>query len=274
MATPYWMGAFCRWLAAGKTYPRPPQVPAKIPKLLWPAILIRVAAIKARLVKPDYLVFWRSRGTWVAWGLNNGQFTPGQLAAYAHDRNYAWVGVQDTPALRAKVLPGELKAALDRYGIKLVVWAWATTPEAARESINYWRADAYAANVEHRNPTGTWHRYTAQLRAWFPRPFPFAVFTNFAGAGAMPDGTYSKFEAEAFWGQDFACVTESYMVNEQGPQPNLSPERLNWTATAQCGYPATFPSWGIYRVGYQFYDKYLAAWPHHSWYLTENRYPS
>lgn len=46
--TPSWFGAFCLWLAAGKTYPRPPRVPARIPKLLWPAILVRVALIRSQ----------------------------------------------------------------------------------------------------------------------------------------------------------------------------------------------------------------------------------
>jgi hypothetical protein len=269
MTYPYWFGAFCRWLAAGKTYPRPPQVPARIPKTLWPAILLRVALIRAR-IKPDRLLFWRSRGAWEAWGLTNGQFTPSQLASWAKLHGFKWVAVLDTRELREKVKPADLRIAFERDGIKLVIWSWATTLPDAKASLAYWEPDAYVVNVEHRGP---WYAFCQGLRAHVGASYPLAVITNFAGAGAMPDGTYSKQEASAFWSENFACITECYMVNEQGAQPSLSPSGMDWTARTQLGYPETFPCFGIYRTTSKYYWPYLLDWPYHSWYLAENWYP-
>lgn len=254
-----------------------PPAPTKIPLTWWAHLALFLARRKASAPPPtttDPLAFWRRKGTWVSWGMSNGQFTPEELAAWAWSKGFKWVGVEDNAPNRSKVDPARLRAALHARGIDLVIWHWATTVESAKESIDYWNPDGFTTNVEHRNGSSTWHSYTAALRQFRPRPYPFAVFTNFAGAGSMPDGTYSKGEAEAFWGQDFACITESYMVNEQGPQPSLAPENLDWTAKVQLGYPETFPAFGIYRCPVSFYDKYLSSWPAHSWYLSEYRYPA
>ena len=269
--TPYWL--WVNWRLGegpfkGKgpcSKPRPSVLPLPIPLLWWVKLALFLARRKAATqpAPPDPLAFWRSTGVWESWGLGNGQFTPERLCSIAKARGCQWIGVQDSAADRQK--RDEIKQACQTYGLKLAIWEWATTVDDALSLIDFWKPDAYVANVEH--DPGTWDTFARVVAEKHPS-LPRAVFTNFWGAGATQDG-YSVAEGKVWWGRGFACITEAYMVNEHGTQLSLSPSNLDWTAKTHLGYPETFPCFGIYRVGPEYYDGWAKSWPNHSWYLAE-----
>ena len=218
--------------------------------------------------------FWRKIGYGTAWGWGNGQLVdrsavengwvsaahvrPTLLALKARGAGY--VMVQDT--LQARVCRDALKQACKELGLKLAVWEWGKDARQALDLISYWQPDAYCVNVEHYGP---WKELSDAVQAKYPA-LPKAVWTNFTGAGAMQDGTYSIDAARVFWGNGFVCITEAY-VQESA---NLTPETLDWVARVKLGYPEVFPSIGIYG-GWtvEMYAHELRNYPHYSVYLAE-----
>lgn len=274
MIIPAWFWRWARWRLGrsefkpyGPANPavRPKDAPKLIPAWAW----TRLKQITAVRPIQDPLAFWRSVGGWESWGLVNGQFTPDTLCVKAKGmpKPCKWIGVQDTTVKRSQ--RDAIKAACARHGLKLAVWNWAVSVDHSLEIIDFWNPDAYVANVEHFGP---WDNLATRVRAKHP-VLPLGVFTNFWGAGAVPKTTsatgYSKADADPWVRNAWAYITESYMVNEQGEQPTLSPAHLDWAAKTHLGVPETFPCFGIYRVPPSYYSKYLSLWPNHSWYLLE-----
>lgn len=206
---------------------------------------------------------WLKPGGWVAWGLENGQFDVRELVQGAQDLGLGWIGVDVRPA-NVK-LAAELRVKTRDAGLGLVVWEWATGPLSLDAKIDYFEADGAAANVEH---VGSWRSYAATLRTLHPTK-PLGLFTNFAGVLATPEATYDAALAKPWIENDFAWITEAYVVNEEGEQPTLSPESLDWTARFHGGVPVTFPAFGIYRCGPERYEQWAHQFPGHSWYLLE-----
>lgn len=248
--------------------PRPTAFPKVIPPTWW----ARLAAflLKRKLADPYWAqrAFWRVPAFAVAW---TGQDPDDVCRSIAANGGKA-VWVQNDPKQRTRA--GAWRRAATTHGLKLVAWEWATDVTSAQGAINAFQADGFAANVEH--DPGMWDAYCDQLRRMFPN-LPLAVWTNFWGAGAAQDdqgrSVYLREHSAPFIRNGFVCVTEAYMVNEQGPQPTLSPDHLDWTAKAQLGYPETIPSFGIYRTGPATYEPFKARYPGYVWYLFEN-YPA
>lgn len=242
-----------------KSSPRPSVLPKLIPPMWW----ARLAAflLKRKLRREEQLLaFWRGKP---AFGTAWTNRTPEEVCAHVKALGGRAVWVQNIEKQRARA--AEWRAAATAAGLDLVVWEWGTTVDSAIEAIQLFRPDGFVVNVEH--DPGQWDRYCDSLRVAFPN-LPLAVWTNFWGAGASHDG-YDKSHSAPFIRNRFMCVTEAYMVNEQGPQPTLNPDMLDWTAKAQLGYPETIPSYGIYRCGPEVYDRYMSAYPGYVWYLYE-----
>lgn len=216
----------------------------------------------------DTMTLWRQVGVWTAWGWGNGQFCDrdkvmaGTMTAddlrptilKFQARGAKWIGVQDLPATRA--IKSALKTVCRQQGLKLVVWHRPMRPDVTlvRELLAYWQPDGYAANIEDDGVWGGFAWDVAQNHPLLPR----AVWTNFAGAGAMPDGTYSEAAAKDWWGNGFACVTEAYVCQDPGARPL----ELEATALNKLKYPAgtIYPSIGIYRGwSVEDYEQMLAA---------------
>lgn len=231
----------------------------------------------------DPFAFWRSQGLWMSWGFGNGTFTPVSLAMYAKRNGYEWIAVEDiTPnRVRAK----EIRAAFTAQGIKLVTWRWTTTLADSIAAIKLFESDAHAENVEHFEYDTM---LPAMLRAAFPT-LPMGLITNFSGAGAGRDGKYYPAVAGHWISAKFALLPESYMVNEQGAQPTLSPQNLEWTAQTHLGWPvgSVFPVFALYRTKPEYFDLWRNVWPNrkpgiafyaeervaypwHSFYVAEN----
>lgn len=278
MAVVNWYG-YWRWVRwfyglgeyAGKAHYlpyRPSPNPETLPRwmaLAWHARRRVWWAARQAAQKPppfDPLAFWRSRGVWFAWGIEDGSITPSRMVEIAKSLDCQWVGIQDGPQARAR--RAFIRTACQTSGLKLVIWQDRPTLIQANETIGFWSPDAYSANIEERRD---WMVLAEEVRDAHPT-LPLGVFTNLWGAGATPEG-YSVEEARVWWGNGWACITESYMVNEQGPQPSLHPEILGWTARVKCQYPGSFPAFGIYRCPVSFYDEIKKNWPYHSWYLGE-----
>lgn len=222
--------------------------------------------------------FWRSVGYWTAWGFGNGQFVDsakvkaGTVTAAdlrpmllkVKARGAKWIGVQDLVETRSMMLA--MKQACFEVGLKLVVWDRYYTPEnaffKADAAIDYWKPDAFAANIEDR---GDWRSFASGLAAAHPA-LPRAVWTDFNGAGADGQGGYVRGEAEPWWAAGFVCITEAYVcVNPPG-----TPEMMDWTARTHLGFPEVFASVGIYN-GWtvEMHADLLRNFPHHSYYLAE-----
>lgn len=231
----------------------------------------------------DPLSFWRSQGLWMSWGFGNGTFTPAQLASYAKAHGYEWVAVEDIAANRSRAK--EIRAAFTAAGIKLVTWRWSTTFADSVKAITLFQPDAHAENVEHFD----WEPgLPTKLRQAYPT-LPLGLITNLSGVGATRDGTYDPAVSKPWIEAKFALLPESYMVNEQGAQPSLSPQNLTWTAESHLKWPAgsVFPVFALYRTkpeyfglwrnvwptrkpGVAFYAEERAAYPAHSFYVAEN----
>lgn len=209
------------------------------------------------------MAWWRDQ---VAFGVAWTRRAPEEVCAHVKSLGGDAVWVQANPDQQARAQ--EWREAATKHGLNLVVWEWATTVESAVKAVGAFKADAFVANVEH--DPGKWDAYCDGLRAALPTT-PLAVWTNFWGAGAAWGG-YDRSHAAPFIRNHFMCVTEAYMVNEQGVQPTLNPFNLDWTAKAQLGYPETIPSFGVYRTAPSTYEPYLTAFPAHTWYLYET-YP-
>ena len=228
-------------------------------------------------VQPAPIPFsWDTVGYWTAWGWGNGQFVDsakvkaGTVTAddlrptilKLQARGAKWVGVQDLVATRG--MRDALKLVCKQQGLKLVVWARPYEPTKLpyfEELLDYWTPDAYAVNVE---DAGDWTQFASKLAE--RNPLPRAVWTNFPGAGAMPDGTYSIPQAQVWWGNGYACITEAY-VNDN---PQATPANLDWVARAKLGYSEVYPSIGVYG-GWtvEAYEQMLYPFPSFSVYLVE-----
>lgn len=259
---PLWYEPWKRW-RWGLIVKRPVSAPTLIPKWAW-LQLKEDTRVRNEQMRFD---LWRKPGAWMSWGFANGQFTPAEVAEWAKVNGYAWIGVQDTPQNRAR--RDQIKNAFRNNGIKLVIWEWSKDAQTALDTVSFWLPDGFSANVEHFGP---WAEMCDRLRVKYPY-MPLSVFTNFWGAGAVsrdvsPTG-YDRGHAAPFVVNDFACITESYMVNEEGPQPTLHPEELEFTARTHLGYKEVFPCFGIYRCSPAFYSALLPSYPAHSWYLLE-----
>lgn len=274
---PQWWWAWAKWRLAAQSYPRPSTAPKVIPAWAWLRLAVFIAA-RTKTPPPlppfDPFALWSFNGGWTAWGFDNGQWCdrlgdPSQMTAadvkrpfeIAKARGYRWLGVQDLPRTRA--MKAALKAAAAQYGLKLVVWEWATTTDKALEVIRFWEPDGYAANVEHLGP---WDELAPAVRGQNPR-LPLAVWTNFAGAGAMPDGSYSLAGSRPWRDNQFACITEAYACEN----PQALPTLLDWTARTHLGYTFVVASIGVYNgwrpENYEFELKPFAGV--HSVYLME-----
>jgi len=241
-----------------------------VPKRWWDKL-------KTYFVPPPPPPFsWATIGYWTAWGWGNGQLVDSAKvkagAVTADDlrptilklqaRGAKWVGVQDLVETRG--MRDALKLVCKQQGLKLVVWTRPYSPERlayVKEMLTYWAPDAYAINVE---DAGDWGTFAHDLAASFP--LPRVVWTNFPGAGAMPDGSYSIPQAQVWWADGYACITEAY-VNEN---PQATPANLDWVARVKLGYVEVFPSIGIYK-GWDVddYTQMLYPFPAYSVYLVE-----
>lgn len=264
LPTPGWYIYWRAWKRAGSPYgKRPKHAPRIIPRWAW----LQLKEDNRVRAENQRNSLWQSRGAWTAWGFSNGQFNPTQVAILA--KAYAWryIGVQDTAYNRSR--RDEFKAAFKEHGVKLVVWDWATDANTTLALLDYWQPDGYSANVEHFGP---WAELCDKARAKYPA-MPMSVFTNFWGAGAVPTSVsptgYSRADAEPFVRNDFAYITEAYMVNEQGDQPTLNPLNLEYTARQHLGAKYVYPCFGIYRCDPSYYSTYRLSFPFHSWYLLE-----
>lgn len=212
--------------------------------------------------------FWASQGGWTAWGLETNNWTPDTLFGKAAAHGFEWLGIQTTPYNLAR--GQKIRAAANAHGVKVVAWERCVehlTPPDAR--IQTLQAHAFSANVEDVGPVeGSWEPYAAGLRLRNPR-LPLSVFTNFAGTLARPDGTYDRELSRPWIDNNYAWITEAYVVNELGEQPTLAPPNLDWTAQHHGGVPKTYPAFGIYRCQPSRYDIWLEDFPFHSWYLLE-----
>lgn len=213
--------------------------------------------------KSDGLRFWHSVGAFEGWGLTSGQFTPQGIADKAKSMRLDWLAIQDRPAVRS--MRDALNESLSKAGIATVVWQTRpVTEQGANDCISWWNPDAYIAEVETRDG---WETFPADIRRDHP-DLPLAIITNYWGAGGTPSG-YDEAEAKRWWGNKWAIIPECYMVNEEGPQPTLSPDQL-CGLSSRLGYPSCFPCFGIYRTNWETYQPYFAGFPNHSWYLIEN----
>ncbi len=276
---PKWVWAWMKWRLAGQTYPRPAGVPAVIPKWAWHRLQYLVSLRTPAPPPPppfDPFALWSLKGGWTAWGFQNGQFCdrlkPGdqmtandvdKAFAIAQARGYKWVGVQDSP--RTRSMAAALKAAADRRGLKLVVWEWVTDAGTSLEVIGFWKpyVVGYAANVEH---YGLWSELASVVRSLNPN-LSLAVWTNFTGAGAMQDGTYSLEASRPWRDNQWALVTEAYVCQN----PQATPANLDWAARTHLGYTFVVHSIGIY-AGWtpEMYEEMLEPFGGlHSVYLIE-----
>lgn len=248
---------------------------APVPTRWWNELKARWEFRNPLPLTVDPAKFWEGIGYWTAWGFWNGQFVdrakvevgavtaadlrPALLKMKA--RGATFVGVQDS--IYTRMMSGAMKQACKELGLKLAVWEWAKDAQRALDVIAYWGQDvAYAANVEHYGPWGDLAYEVAEKYPATPR----AVWTNFTGAGAMQDGTYSVEAAKPFWLNGFVCITEAYLQDN----PQGTPEVLDWTARVKMGYSKVFPSIGIYS-GWtvERYAHELRNYPHYSVYLAE-----
>lgn len=250
---PQWWWAWAKWRLANQSYPRPSTAPRIIPPWAWLRLAAFLAARKPAPLPPfDPYALWSLSGGWTAWGFENGQFVDrlkpanevtafdlDRVVAAAQARGYKWLGVQDSPRTRA--MAAALKAACDRRGLKLVVWEWAMTTAQSLEVIAFWKpyVAGYAANVEHEGP---WDELAPAVRAQHPT-LSLAVWTNFAGAGALPNGSYSLEASRPWRANHFALITEAYTCQD----PGATAQRLDWTARTHLGYTFVAHSIGIYN---------------------------
>lgn len=207
-------------------------------------------------------VFWDRPGLFECWALSSGM-SPASLARLAKQGGYRWVAIQDRPATRQLI--SDLHARLAELEIDLAVWQTRpVTIDGALDAIWQWNPDAYIAEVETRDG---WDEFPQRIRAEHP-DLPRAIVTNYWGAGATPDG-YDRSEAQRWWGNGWACLPEAYAVNEQGPQPTLEPDKVDWLGL-QLGFPRTFPVLGVYRCPLNHYDEWISANRPYSVYPLEN----
>ena len=198
------------------------------------------------------------RGGFIAWGYDNGTFTPAQVAAWARARygEGGWLALE-LDDFDNRRFWADHRQACHGNGLKAACWFTegyniATTPDDADVSI-----------AELEGPfggPGDWEGINNAIN-WGQLPdCRLAIITNFSDA---QDG-----EADALVEHDFHCITEAYM-NEN---PNADPGGLDRMARA-LGFAASQPAFGLYPVGGQPPPDY-SAWA--SWngaeYLVENVY--
>lgn len=166
----------------------------------------------------------------------------------------SWVAYQ-----YGRIKAKEVSGALRDRGILPVVWAARPiTGSIAIDAMEKHQAEAFIAEAE----TYTdWDEVATTFRNRYPNT-PAAIATNFGGLIVKdPTGVTiieaSKARAKPLVDAGFHCLTEAYLPDSA----SLSPERLEYIAHAQLGFPlATIqPIFGVYG-GVSLAD--YSAWIH------------
>lgn len=222
---------------------RPASLPPKIPQEWWPrlqAFVARRPQVPAPVPAPPRHALER-RVLYAAWGLANGSDPPARLIEKARGRPYfGAICAQDTPDTRPKL--GELRSRCLDAGLAFGIWQWATSFDETARSIEATEPGFHVSNVEH---NGDWETYCIRFAAAYPQ-LDRALWTNFVGTGATPEGVYDRRQASPWIECGFELVTEAYTCQ----LPTLTPARLDWTAKTQLGWTRTFPTIGIYTGGW------------------------
>jgi hypothetical protein len=266
-----WYDGWYAWRRLGKPKGlRPSNAPRIIPPRVWAQYRQDEAARREREAKyrrAMRLLWWQRPAFAVAWTQRTPFEVCHHIAALGHEA--VWVETRWQSPRAA-----QWREAANQYGLKLVVWQWANEVQDAERVIELFKADAFVANVEH-TKAGGWDKYAADLRLKYPR-MPLGVWTNFWGVGADNEsapGYDPERLAKPWVDNEWACITEAYLVNEQGPQPTLDPVNLHNVATKVLGFEMSIPAFGIYRTGPETYAKYRAGnggpFAGYVWYLYE-----
>ena len=185
----------------------------------------------------------RSRGLFVAWGLNNGQFTPATLAKTAAEAGFTWIALQTE---ENSVYFSSVREACERNRIAFGLWEADPTPGSGAAYVSEAGAGFYIAQAE--GPRD-WGAITADFRSYYPR-LPAAVVTNFGGL-EDPVNCVPIVDAQ------FSCLTECYVIDN----PNATIANQDVMAR-QRGWRTSQPVLGLYHgVTYEDYDlKCLNGW--------------
>lgn len=196
------------------------------------------------------------RGAWLAWGLDNGQFSPASFASKAKAAGYSWAALElddfgneaRWPAFRdACLAEGIEPGCWFTEGVHIV-----DTP-----------TDSTFAIAELEGPVDYDGIMLAIQHHVLP-DCPLAVATNFNVPLTNPQGLPQPDAAAPLIAAGFACLTECYL----GDNPTATPDRLGFTGRV-LGWPQTQPVFGIYNTPPSTYDQW-DSWPGSSDYLAEN----
>lgn len=128
----------------------------------------------------------------------------------------------------------DFRSACEFHGVKPGVWF------TDGGNIIHTPIDAVFAIAEHEGP-GDYDGIIAALDD-LP-PCPLGLLTNFGTPLGDAQG-YHPEKAKPLIDADFWCLTEVYT----GDNPNLTKERLEFTATVKLGFPSAQAVYGIYNM--------------------------
>jgi hypothetical protein len=169
-----------------------------------------------------------AQGLFVAWGMENGQFTPEFLARSAAAASFSWLALQVEGNSRHF---DSVRRACQNEGVAFGVWEADPTIGSGAEYVARAQAGFYIAQAE--GPRD-WQAITHDFRSHYPA-MPAAVVTNFGGI-EDPATCVPLLEAK------FACLTECYI----GQNPMATPENLDFQARYR-GWKSSQPVLGLYN---------------------------
>jgi hypothetical protein len=235
--------------------------------------LLRLAAAEKRITDleatmPPFPTGTDGRGLWVAWGIWNGQFTAGQLAARMVKDGYGWALLEwdfepeSDPGnfVNQPLWPG-FRDALQAKGLLPGVWFTGNLSVMTP-------AGAACVVVECEGPGD----YQNVLSSPVPS-VPRAICTNFNVPLTMPTGMLDPAAAEPLIARGYHCLAECYSSDSDYDPAELdaAAKKLGWPGAQMVyslyagavahptveWYEAQFPSW---QVGSSFYSSEHLQW--------------
>lgn len=169
-----------------------------------------------------------AQGLFVAWGMENGQFSAKPLAQEAARAGFRWLALQVEGNGRHF---DAVRRACESEGVAFGLWEAEPSVGSGAGHVERAQASFYIAQAE---APQDWEGITHEFRLRYPA-LPAAVVTNFGGI-EEPATCVPLLDAR------FACLTECYI----GQNPFATPERQDFEARRR-GWKSSQPVLGLYN---------------------------